>query len=580
MNSPARPRDPVRTMRARVRATALVVAMLATYGVVAGEPDRAALYWTVLAAGLALVAFGWLGKLAFAERQPWWTTYPFMVVGVGLMSWFVVAAAPGPVELWLPLWGLQAVSAAYSFPRPGQIGAYVLGVGSMVAVLGLRGADLAAIVLDVGLYLLLAHVTENLSGRLREVVDRQRTARIRAEDRHRLLVALARMNHLDVTRLAGETVGALATLGYEMSSFGLLDEEHELLHPIATTGFEDDRFATEPVRVGDGLAGQAITNRQTMFVEDYQTWDRRLEGRQEVRGGVAVPIIVDGRVRGVLQGARRTPGIPDAAAVEVIEVLAAQAARLLRNAEQFQQERRTGDRLRELDRLKGDFIASVSHELRTPLTVLQGAGQTLAERSSDLTPDQRAMLIDRLNANADRLDRMIAALLQMSNLEAGGVQVQAETVALDSLVARVAASFDQLRDAHRLDVDLSGVRVEADPALLELVFASLVGNAVKHTPVGTCVRISADVRGSHVEVEVSDDGPGIAPEERPYILDQFFRGGPSTRRSSSGLGLGLTVADRVLVQHGSRLEVLEGGGGARFRFRLPVADPAGDDQGG
>lgn len=571
MSASLRPTDPARSIRAVTRVTALVVTLLAAYGLVAGSPRSSSTYWVTLVGGLVLVGLGWIGHWQSRERQPWWLLYVFMVPALSLMSWFVVAASPGPVDLWLPLWALHAVTTAYSLPRRGQVVSYLLGIASLVAVLLLREAGLHVVVLDVGLYLVLAFVAARLSERLRQVLDAQRSARVQAEDRHRLLVALARMNHLDLTRAAEETVAGLAGLGYEMCTLGLVDDERQLLHPLATTGFEDDAFATVPVGLGDGLAGEAVAERRTVFVEDYRTWDRRLEGRDEVRGAVAVPIVVEGRIRGVLQGARRAPGVPDANAVEVIEVLAAQAARVLGNAEHFQRERRTGERLQELDRLKSDFISSVSHELRTPLTVLQGAGQTLAQRAEDLTAGQRDMLVDRLTANADRLDRMITALLQMSNLEAGGVQVEPESVALDSVVARVAASFDEFRGGYRLDVDVRALQVRADPALLELVLSSLVGNAVKHTPSGTCVRVMATSAGETVTIEVSDDGPGISPEERPYVLDQFFRGGPSTRRSSSGLGLGLTVADRILVQHGSRLEVPEGDGGARFRFVLPAA---------
>lgn len=573
MSAQLAPNDPVRSVRALFRATALVLVFFALYGVGAREAQTSVLHWVALAAGLGLFVLARRNGLGFAHRQPWWALYVLMVAGLALMSWFTVVVAPGPVDLWVPLWALQAVAAAYSLPRRGQVLAYGLGIGSLALVLLLRGADPAVIVLDVGLYLVIAVVTAHLSERLRKALDRQRQARVETEERHALLVALGRMNHLDVTRVAEETVEALATLGYEMSTFGLVDEESGLLHPIAAVGYDDDSFVDQPVSIGDGLAGQAVAERRTVFVEDYRTWPRRLEGREEIRGGVAVPIVLAGEVRGVVQGARRTPGVPDGSALEVIEVLAAQAARLLRNAELFQRERRTVERFRELDRLKGDFIASVSHELRTPLTVLQGAGQTLAERNEDLTTDQRVMLIDRLNANADRLDRMIAALLQMSNFESGGVQVQREAVGLGSLVARVSAGIEELRVGHHIESDVGGVHVLADPSLLELVLSSLVGNAVKHTPPGTSVHVTARERDGSIEVGVSDDGPGIDPEERPYILDQFFRGGPPTRRSSSGLGLGLTVADRILVHHGSRLEVLEGSTGAHFRFRLPAAYP-------
>lgn len=568
------PTEPARAVRVTVRVTGAVVTIVGVHGLLGGAAGSVVGYAAVVLAGAALTGAG-SRAWGSGRRQPWWALYAFAVAGTTLMSWFVATVAPGPVGVWLPLWGLYAASGAYSLPRRGQVIFHGIGITSLGVVLLVRGASASVVVLDVGLYLVLAFTVMRMGEQLRQALDGQRAGRAEAEERHRLLAALAAMNDLDVSRAAEATVTGLAGLGYEMSTLGLVDDTKGVLRPVASTGFDDGPLAQQPVALDEGLAGEALSQQRTVFVEDYRTWERRLEGRDEIRGAVAVPIVIDGRVRGVLQGARREPGLPRTPDLEVIELLAAQATRVLRNAARFDDERRTGDRLRELDRLKSDFVSSVSHELRTPLTVIQGAGQTLAHRAAELSQEQRATLLARLDANAERLDRMIAALLEMSRLEAGAVDLRREEVPLGPMVGAVVTSLRSAMDAHVVEVEVGDVRVDADPALLEQVLSSLIGNAVKHTPAGTRVRVKASVAGDAVTVEVADDGPGIAPDEAPFVLEQFFRGGPPTRRESSGLGLGLAVARRILVQHGSELEVVADAVGACFRFRLPTARRVG-----
>lgn len=572
MSASLAPTDPTRTMRATVRVTSVLAFFLVVYGLALPDSVEPGYWYATGAAGvLALAGSGRAWQ--FREGRPWWLLYAFAAPGVALMSWFVIAVAPGPVALWLPLWAIHAVNGAFSLPRLGQVLFHAMGMVSLAIVLVARNAGLDVIVLDLGLYLVLAFSVMRMAERLVDTLHNQRTGRADAEVRLELLKALGRMNELDVGRVGAASVEGLARLGYELCTLGVVDPTRGVLEPVASVGFDDEDLAARPIALGDGLAGEAVARRRTVFVDDYQTWAGRLEGRGEVRGAVAVPILVDGEVRGVLQGARRIAGTPGPADVEVLEVLAAQATRVLGNVARFDDERRTGERLRDLDRMKSDFISSVSHELRTPLTVILGAGQTLRRRAAQLSPDQRALLLDRLNANAERLDRLIGALLEMSRLEAGAVPVQLQVVELGPMIERVLSSVGPLAEGHRLEVDHPDVHVHADPSLLEHVMSSLVGNAVKHTPAGTRVRVTASVCDGEVTIEVSDDGPGIAPDERPFVLDQFFRGGPSTRRESSGLGLGLAVASRILTQHGTDLAVADGAGGASFRFRLPLSRP-------
>lgn len=568
--SPWRPATGGRFVVAGARVTALVVLLFAVHGLLEGQARGA--YWVVLAAGVVLAVPGFVpGRLQRLGEalSPWWS-YAWTLSGVALMTGFVLWAAPPPVETWAALWALVAVNTGFSLPNRGQLVVHPLAMGTLALVLVAHEASAGSLVAHLGLYLVLAAVVASLGAWMRAESSLARAGRETAERVSQLLEALARMNALDLEETGEAAVRAMADLGYEMATFGLI--EGGLLRSVADVGFSERVGISQPIPAEDGLAGLAVRERRTVVLDDYRSWEGAVTGREEIRGSVAVPIELDGEVRAVLLGASRTSGAPDEDELAVIEVLAAQATRVLRTSTRYQDERRLAHRLAELDALKRDFISSVSHELRTPMTVITGVGETLVTRAGELTRDQRLAFLDRLSANADRLDGLIGALLDLSRLEAGAVEVERRGVRLDELVA---AGLERLADelhAHHVHVSVSGVEVDADPSLLVHVLASLVGNAVKHTPAGTTVWVTAEEGASGVVVRVEDDGPGIDPGDLPHLTDRFYRGGQYLRREVSGLGLGLAVVSSILAEHDSALEAGRSErGGAAFAFELALA---------
>jgi signal transduction histidine kinase len=241
------------------------------------------------------------------------------------------------------------------------------------------------------------------------------------------------------------------------------------------------------------------------------------------------------------------------------------AERLLRQVEE----------LRRLDGLRRELTANVSHDLRTPLTSLQGYIDTLRLKDAALPPAERRRYLEVASRQASRLSRLVDELFELAKLDAGGVEVHLEPVALAELVQDLVGEYRLAAERRgvSLEAGLPGALayVSADTALMARVLANLIDNALKHTPAGGRVRVGVSVRPQAVAVEVSDTGSGIAAEDLPRLFDRFFHGrrGPE---SSDGTGLGLAIAQRALELHGASIEVDSAvGAGTTVSFELPRA---------
>lgn len=216
-----------------------------------------------------------------------------------------------------------------------------------------------------------------------------------------------------------------------------------------------------------------------------------------------------------------------------------------------------------------EVISTVSHELRSPLTSVKGYTSLLLNRWERLRDDQKRLMLEQVNQDADRVTRLITELLDYSRLETGRLVLRRQRVDLAELAQRV---VEKVRLSEpRLDCTLRfppGLpRVWADPDKVEQVLTNLVENAAKYgSPEG--MEIVATVDGTEVSVAVVDRGAGIPPRVLPHVFDKFFRA-PDTK--PSGTGLGLWISRGLIEAHGGRLEaesVL--GKGSTFRFTLPL----------
>jgi NtrC-family two-component system sensor histidine kinase KinB len=234
-------------------------------------------------------------------------------------------------------------------------------------------------------------------------------------------------------------------------------------------------------------------------------------------------------------------------------------------------------RLRHLDEVKTGLISTVSHELKTPLTSIRLAIHILLNEKLGPLSHQQMELLVTARDDSDRLYRVIEDLLDISRIESGEAEIKLQPVNVEELVVQ---ATDRVRSRfleHKITLDLNVApdvpRVLADPTRLQLVFDNLLSNALKYTPMGGEVTVTANPEDGMVRFAVADTGIGIAPEFLPRVFEKFFRV-PGQEQISSGLGL--TIAKEIVEAHGGAIEVAsQPGKGARFTFTVKAAEDPG-----
>jgi signal transduction histidine kinase len=217
---------------------------------------------------------------------------------------------------------------------------------------------------------------------------------------------------------------------------------------------------------------------------------------------------------------------------------------------------------RETDQVKSDFVAVLGHELRTPLTVMKGYLRTLLHRGDDVDTRVREMALRAIDANAERLQRLIEDVLLISSVESGRASLHLEEVDVARLAANVASQRVTIRRPRR------EVTLTADAAKVEQVIRHLLENALKYSEGPVTVEV-AD-HGEEVEVAVVDTGPGIFSGDVPRLFERFFQLDGAATRQHGGTGIGLYVSRRLVEAHGGRIWCESRlGVGSRFAFTLP-----------
>ena len=221
----------------------------------------------------------------------------------------------------------------------------------------------------------------------------------------------------------------------------------------------------------------------------------------------------------------------------------------------------------ESEAMRGTLLSSVSHDLRTPLAAITGAATTLRDQAVD-EPTRRE-LVEAICDEAERMERLVGNLLDMTRLSSGAVAPRREWIPVDELVGAALSRTEAklARQSVRTEVPGAPVLVSVDPILVEQLLVNLLENAARHTPPGTEVLVRADGGPGGLVLEVADRGPGIAEGEEQTVFERFHRGG---RATGQGAGLGLAIARAIAEVHGGTLRVSSRpGGGASFRLVVP-----------
>ena len=235
--------------------------------------------------------------------------------------------------------------------------------------------------------------------------------------------------------------------------------------------------------------------------------------------------------------------------------------------------------LGETNRRKDEFLAMLSHELRNPLAPIANALEVL-HRSGHDEPELRSTT-DVISRQVHDLARLIDDLLDASRITSGKVRLQTETVELSGIISRAIETTRPLTEArkHRLTVSLptEPVWLKADPTRLAQVFSNLLNNAAKYTPEGGDISLTAEREGNEIVVGIQDTGVGIPAEVLPHVFDMFTQADRSLDRAQGGLGIGLTLARKIVQVHGGAVQAYSDGAnkGSKFVVRIPIiSEPA------
>ena len=242
--------------------------------------------------------------------------------------------------------------------------------------------------------------------------------------------------------------------------------------------------------------------------------------------------------------------------------------------------------IKRFETMRSDFVANVSHELRTPLTAIRGYVETLRDMPPSDPEDSRQFL-EIIDRHSERLSRLTEDLLTLSDLESGKIQLTLQALDPNQLIERVLEIFwdraakKQIRLTHRMVNDLP--KLHGDPDRLQQLFINLVDNAIKYTPAGGSVTLTAariaveNGAPPRVEISVADTGPGIPEKDLPRLTERFYRVDKARSRDLGGTGLGLAIVKHIVQAHKGELKIeSEINKGMTVRIRIPAVFVTGD----
>jgi signal transduction histidine kinase len=384
--------------------------------------------------------------------------------------------------------------------------------------------------------------------------------------RYQRIIELSRQLNavLDLPLLLDQVVEAARELTNSgASSILLVDQKTGDLYFEAATGSKSEEIQRVVVPVHNSIAGWVVQHNEPLAIDDAQKDERHFQQSDidtafVTHSLIAVPLSIKGKVIGVLEALNKAEEQPfDADDVNLLTILASQAAVAIENARLFQQ---------------NDFISEIVHELRTPLTAITSYTDMLI--SSPITEEQRLQFLETIRGEAERMAQMINDFLDLARLSSGRVVLVRSEINL-SRVVRMAVNVLQpqavergIRISVRAPLDLP--RVLGDEKRLHQVVLNLLSNAIKYNKPQGRVQVGVDLHDERVRVTVSDTGQGISEESQSRLFEKFFRAADA-EGYAQGTGLGLFIAKRIIELHGGSIGVeSEWGVGSTFYFSIPV----------
>jgi PAS domain S-box-containing protein len=433
------------------------------------------------------------------------------------------------------------------------------------------------------------------------LLDAERLARADAEDAQaRAEAAERQMATLDeITRsitssLELDTVlqriaqGAQELCGSDTAAIFLRDGDTEAMVPRYRVGHSVRAYEGLRIVPGEGIGGHVLVTGRPVRTSNYMAdprVPRTFHAIARETGTITlmvVPISIGDRIEGLLYISNWTPRAFTERDEGVCLRLAQQAAAAIRNAQLFSATQAARAEAEAASRAKDEFLALLSHELRTPLNAIVGWTRML--RSGTVSPSGVAKAIDVIDRNASAQVQLVEDLLDVSRIIAGTLRLDVRPVKLAPVLAGAidAVAPTAERKGLRLIADIASSidSVTGDPGRLQQVIWNLLVNAVKFTPPGGTVAMTAVADRDTVRISVRDTGCGIDPAVLPYVFDRFRQADSSTTRQHGGLGLGLAIVKHIVELHGGAVDAHSDGAGTGATFTITlshaVRPPVGD----
>jgi signal transduction histidine kinase/FixJ family two-component response regulator len=331
------------------------------------------------------------------------------------------------------------------------------------------------------------------------------------------------------------------------------------------------------LRLNENLIAEAIKTAQAVIWQSESSQEPFLTASAdsaEVTAGVVLPLVINRESIGILGLAKkRKSGTFTRSDVELLSVLASQAAIAIQNARLFTDIRAAYENLQQLDRLKSEFVSNVSHELRAPLHTIGGFVQLLLDGKVADQATQTECL-ETVYRQTQHLTRLIDDLLDVSRIEAGHMQLNKAPTQMHDVIKEVVKELQPL--AIQKHVSLTDQTTEnlplvlGDAQRLGQVVRNLVHNAIKFTPENGRITVSSTSSADQIVIAVEDNGTGIPAEAMSHLFERFYQVDGSSTRRVGGTGLGLYISRQLVTAHGGSIWVdSEPGVGSTFRFSVP-----------
>jgi PAS domain S-box-containing protein len=330
-----------------------------------------------------------------------------------------------------------------------------------------------------------------------------------------------------------------------------------------------------------GLVSRAARSREAVIVNDTAEEQDFLPNPMlpDTRSEMALPMIVGSDLLGVLDLQSEEPNRFSKDDIRIQTTLSDQVAVAIRNAQAFERERKTVERLKEVDRLKQEFLANMSHELRTPLNSIIGYSEVLLDGVDGDLNDEAMEDVEAIHTSGKHLLSIINEILDLAKIDAGQMRLAMQDKDIVEILKHIVVSSHVLVKDKPVSIDLEEISpipmAYIDTVRMNQIMLNLVGNAIKFTEEGTVMVRYGMADTETIRIEVADSGIGMNQEQLGLIFERFRQVDGSSTRRAGGTGLGLTITKQLVEMHAGTIGVESAEGlGSTFYFHLPTAEAA------